>query len=445
MGFMTLARLLIQLCLVALVSACGVAVGADAARTPAFPGAEGFGAHARGGRGGEVIFVTNLNDSGPGSLRAAVKTKGPRYILFRVSGIIELKDSLVIEEPFVTIAGQSAPGDGVCLKNYDCTIRTHDVVIRHLRFRPGDEPGAALRAKKKPFEPDAVSISNPSRNVILDHCSASWSTDECCTVSGAEVDNVTVQWCIISESLHDSHHHKGPHGYGSLIRSGGKVTYHHNLYAHHTTRAPRPGTYGDGSILFDFRNNVIYDANGYSAEDPVRMNYVGNYIRRPHEWVFKVGGKKTHIFQASNFLDGGGARNADFWQLIAKAKRGNRQPDAYEVAAVQTHSADEAYEAVLATAGATLPRRDAVDARVVEQVRAGTGEVIDSQDEVGGWPQYQSVAPAADGDDDGMPDQWEAAHRFAAATPDHNADADGDGYPNLEEFLNGTDPRVANR
>ena len=159
-----------------------------------------------------MIFVTNLNDSGPGSLRAAVKAKGPRYVLFRVSGVIELQKSLIIKEPFLTIAGQTAPGDGICLKNFDCTIRAHDVVIRHIRFRPGDEPGAVLRAKDKDFEPDAVSISSPSHDVILDHCSAGWSIDECCTVSGADVDNVTVQWCIISESLHDSFHHKGPHG-----------------------------------------------------------------------------------------------------------------------------------------------------------------------------------------------------------------------------------------
>jgi Bacterial TSP3 repeat len=278
--------------------------------------------------------------------------------------------------------------------------------------------------------------------VIFDHCSASWSVDECCSTSGADVDNVTVQWCIISESLNDSYHHKGPHGYGSLIRAGGNVTYHHNLYAHHMTRAPRPGTYGERSILFDFRNNVIYDTNGYSAEDPVRMNYVGNYIRRPRKWVFKVGGSETHIFQAGNVLESSGNRNNDFWQLIEDAQPENRQAEAYEVAPVKTDPALLAFKSVLDSAGATLPHRDPVDARVVMQVRQGKGKIIDSQREVGGWPEYHSTPPPQDTDDDGMSDAWEALHNFQPTVADHNADADGDGYTNLEEFLNGTDPQA---
>lgn len=437
---MAIQKLIAQL-FVVLVLAASVGAGAwaDEAAMLAFPGAEGFGAHARGGRGGRVIFVTNLHDCGPGSLRDAVNAEGPRYVLFRVSGIIELRSSLEITSPCLTVAGQTAPGDGICLKNFDCTIRTHDVVIRHMRFRPGDEPGPALRASHKVFEPDAISIGNPSHDVILDHCSASWSIDESCSTSGVDVDNVTVQWCIISESLNDSFHHKGPHGYGSLIRAGGDVTYHHNLYAHHKTRGPRPGTYGDGSILFDFRNNVIYDTNGYSAEDPVRMNYVGNYVRRPEKWVFKVGGSATHMFQTGNYLEGAGERNTDFWQLIDDAEPQNRQAVAYDVAAVSTNSAEQALAAVLESAGATLPRRDPVDARVVEQVRQGTGKIIDSQTEVGGWPEYHSAAPPRDSDCDGMPDAWEVSHDLQPMVDDHNGDADGDGYTNLEEFLNRAD------
>lgn len=423
----------------------GSVVSAKKTDTPAFPEAEGFGAGAQGGRGGQVIFVTNLEDSGPGSLRAAVMAKGPRYVLFQISGLIELKESLVITEPYLTIAGLSAPGDGICLKNFDCIIRTHDVVVRHMRFRPGDEPGEKLRGQNKNFEPDAISVSSPSHDVILDHCSTGWSIDESCTVSGAEVNNVTVQWCIIAESLHDSFHHKGPHGYGSLIRTNGKVTYHHNLYAHHSTRSPRPGTYGRGSVLFDFRNNVIYDTNGYSAEDPLQMNYVGNYIRRPYRWVFKVGGDATHIFQTGNFLEGAGERNADFWQLMENAEPQHQQAVAYQVAEVQTDTAQHAYEVVLESAGATLPRRDPVDARVVDQVRQGTGKIINSQREVGGWPEYRSAAPPPDGDRDGMPDAWEDTHRLQVSVADHNSDEDGDGYLNLEEYLNGTDPRQADR
>ncbi len=407
---------------------------------PAFPEAEGFGAYAQGGRGGRVLFVTNLNDSGPGSLRAAVEAKGPRYILFRVAGIIPLERELECREPYCTIAGQSAPGCGVCLKNFNFTIRAPQVVVRHLRFRPGDEPAAALLAKGKTFEPDAVTIGTPSRDVILDHSSASWSTDECCTVSGAGIDNVTVQWCLIAESLNHGAHHKGDHGFGSLVRCNGRVSFHHNLYAHHRTRSPRPGTYGPGSILFDFRNNVICDSNGYSAEDPLRMNYVGNYILRPNGPAFKVGGPSTEMYQEGNFQEGAGAKNGDFWKLVSHAQPENKRTEPFEVAPVTTQSAKDAYVAVLDAAGATLPRRDAVDMRIIEQVRSGTGGLINSQADVGGWSAFESANPPVDSDDDGMPDDWETLHGLDATVDDHLGDSDGDGYPNLEEFLNASDP-----
>jgi pectate lyase len=406
---------------------------------PAFPGAEGFGANAQGGRGGKVIFVENLYDSGPGSLRAAIEAKGPRYILFKVSGVIELEKPLDCRRPFCTIAGQSAPGDGVCLKNHEFVIRTHDVVVRHLRFRPGDEPAKELKEKGKTFQPDAVTVGAPSRDVILDHCSASWSTDETCTVSGPGITGVTIQWCIISESLNEGAHQKGPHGYGSLIRTNGNVTYHHNLYAHHRTRCPRPGTYGDGSVLFDFRNNVIFDGNGYSAEDPLRMNYVGNYIRKPNGPAFAVGGDATEIYQADNFQEDAGAKNDDFWQLITKWRPNNRRDEPFEVAVVTTQSASEAYESVLDSAGATLPKRDAIDERIVKEVRDGKVGLINSQREVGSWPHYSTSPAPKDSDNDGMPDMWETENGLNPNKDDHLGDADGDGYPNLEEYLNGTE------
>ncbi len=414
--------------------------GADEPIIPAFPGAEGFGANVQGGRGGRVIFVENLNDSGPGSLRAALDSKGPRYILFRVAGLIELEKPLECKRPYCTIAGQSAPGDGVCLKNFDFRIAAHNVVVRHLRFRPGDEPAAALQEKGQNFEPDSVTIARPSRDVILDHCSASWSTDECLTVSGERITNVTVQWCIISESLNQGAHHKGNHGFGSLIRTNGNVTYHHNLYAHHRSRCPRPGTYGDGSILFDFRNNIVYDGNGYSAGEPTRLNYVGNYIRKPNGPAFAVGGDATEMYQTSNFQEDAGLKNEDFWQLITKVRPVNKRDEPFKVAAVTTHSAKEAYESVLATAGATLPTRDVVDARVVEEVRAGKVGLINSQTEVGGWPAYRSAVAPPDADNDGMSDAWEIEHKLDPKKDDHLGDADADGWPNLEEYLNGTDP-----
>ena len=246
----------------------------ESARTmQAFPGAEGFGRHSLGGRGGKVYFVTTLADYNPkakketpieGSLRHALSASGPRTIVFRTSGVIELVAPLKITEPRVTIAGQTAPGDGICLTNYGTQIEADDVVVRHVRFRPGDSVGKEM---------DALAVYQ-CRNVILDHCSASWSVDETLSVTGEGCGNVTVQWCFITESLDQSVHAKGTHGYGSLIRTDGGVTYHHNLYAHHRTRCPRPGTYGKPpGLLLDFRNNVIYDwisPAGYTSDDPAR-------------------------------------------------------------------------------------------------------------------------------------------------------------------------------
>ncbi|MFO7974236.1 MAG: pectate lyase [Candidatus Hydrogenedentota bacterium] len=444
---MTICRALVAFTLVLL---CAMLSQADAReRTRAFPEAEGFGAFAKGGRGGRVIAVTNLedyvpgkNEPIPGSLRAACEATGPRIVVFRVSGTIALKATLAITEPYLTLAGQSAPGDGVCLKDHGVSIRdTHDIVIRYLRSRPGDELGITL---------DALSTGGGSRNVILDHCSASWANDEVLSVSGAGQDNITVQWCFITESMNESHHEKGAHGYGTLLRTDGRVTFHHNLYAHHRTRCPRPGTYGDPpGLLLDFRNNVVYNWRGpagYSAADPVRMNYVGNYLKpgpstRDKTHAFQVGGPATMLCVADNVVEG--VDTKDDWALISGKKEGTRAKTPFDTAPMPTDSAEEAFETVLGNAGATLPKRDAVDARVVQSVHEGTGAIIDSQADVGGWPEYAPASPPADTDQDGMPDKWEKQHGLNPQHPaDNTADPDGDGYTNIEEFLNGTDPKA---
>ncbi len=251
------------------------ASGASPARViAAFPGAEGFGSTTPGGRGGRVIFVTNLNDAGPGSLRAACEAEGPRIVIFRVSGLIALAEPLVIKNPYITIAGQTAPGDGICLRNYTFVIATHDVVVRYLRSRLGDLSGQ---------EADSITLASGAENVILDHCSASWSVDEVLSLAG-NVSNVTVQWCLIAEGLNHSKHKKGAHGYGSLSRANGPVTWHHNLWAHNNSRNPRLGdNYGRPPYpTFDVRNNVIYDygeiASGLT-QGVLKVNYVANYIR----------------------------------------------------------------------------------------------------------------------------------------------------------------------
>ena len=428
---------------------CTHAWGAD--KLPAFPGAEGFGAFTPGGRGGDVILVTNLDDyvSGekdaiPGSLRAACDAKGPRIVVFRVSGTIELKTSLNITEPFITVAGQTAPGNGVCLKHYPCLItNTHDVVVRYLRCRPGDLMKVEL---------DALSLSG-SQNVILDHCSASWANDEVLSVSGAGQTNITVQWCMITESMNESHHKKGAHGYGTLLRTDGNVTFHHNLYAHHRTRCPRPGTYGeDPGLLLDFRNNVIYNwiaPAGYSAADPVRMNYVANYLKpgpstTDRDHAFSIGGEATAMFVADNVVEGVDAAGEDNWRLINGVLESSKANAPFGVVSVKTDTAEGAFRKVLDNVGATLPVRDAVDTRIIKHIRTGAGAIINSQEDVGGWPEYASAEPPDDSDLDGMPDEWETKHGLDPNDAlDNKADQDGDGYTNIEEFINGTEPDAA--
>ncbi len=424
---------------------------------PAFPGAEGFGAQSAGGRGGQVLFVTNLNDSGPGSLRAAVQADGPRTVIFRVSGTIALKSTLAITKPHVTIAGQTAPGDGICLKDHALAIAADHVIVRYLRCRPGDNTKA---------ESDALSISS-GRDIIVDHCSASWSVDETLSASsGGKLGNVTVQWCIISESLHNSTHHKGPHGYGSLIRGGwgNGYTYHHNLYAHHHARLPRPGNYNDRSkdpngFTFDFRNNVIYNwagtAAGYNADGSngtdsiTKMNFVGNYykagVNSAGNLAFSESTRSAKGYFSGNCMNGDYPR--DPLLLVTWSKFSPKdiaeyvQSDPIPVPPVATDDAITAYKRVLAEAGAVLPKRDAVDARIINEVRTGAGKIIDHEEQVGGWPELKSAELPSDSDRDGMPDEWEKRHRFdAEKAADGNADADGDGYTNLEEYLSGIEP-----
>lgn len=417
--------------------------GAELAAIPAFPGAAGAGAYTAGGRGGRVIEVMNLNDNGPGSLREAVTAAGPRIVVFRVAGLIALEEPIVVQNPFLTVAGQTAPGDGICLRNYAFVVATHDVVIRYLRSRCGDLGGR---------QEDCLDLAHGARNVILDHCSASWSIDEVLSLAG-NVSDVTVQWCLIAESLDDSKHPKGPHGCGSLVRANGKVSLHHNLWAHHRTRNPRLGdNYGRPPYpQFDFRNNVIYDYGQTCSgmtQGRFTANYVGNYLRpgpsstarRP----ISVGDPSDmRFYLRANVLDGNPALTGDNTQFFSAVEiEGRRQvrivAEPFDMPPVETRSAQEAYAAVLAGVGASRPIRDAVDARIIAEVRNRTGSVIDSQQQVGGWPEYRSAAPEPDSDHDGMPDDWERRNGLDPDDPaDGSSDKDGDGYTNVEEFING--------
>lgn len=433
---------------VALTAGAAVTSPAQPASLPSFPGAEGFGATTPGGRGGKVLFVTTLDDAGPGSLRAACEAEGPRIVVFRVSGTIALKRPLTVTKPYLTIAGQTAPGDGICLRDNTFGIATHDVVVRHLRSRLGDE---TVR------EADALDVLNGARNVVIDHCSATWSIDECLSLSG-DNQNITVQWCLIGESLRQSKHAKGAHGYGSLARANGPVTFHHNLWIHNDARNPRMGdNYGRGPNFptFDVRNNVIYNFGGTASgltQGILKVNYVANYIRPGPSSRAKTPittGPKSDMqfFIRDNVFEGNEPLtrdNSQFFSAVelegARVVRTVEQP--FAVPAVKTVSAHDAVELVLTSVGASLPKRDAVDARLVGHVRTRGGKMINSQTEVGGWPELKSTAAPADSDNDGMPDEWETKHRLnPRESADATTDADKDGYTNVEEFLNGTDPQ----
>jgi pectate lyase len=414
----------------------------NAPSLPAFPGAEGFGANTPGGRGGKVLFVTTLEDSGPGSFRAACEADGPRTIIFRVSGTIDLKKAITVTKPFLTIAGQTAPGDGICLRGNTFGVATHDVVVRYLRSRLGDESNQ---------ESDCIDVLHGADNVIIDHCSATWSVDECLSLAGRNA-NVTIQWCLIGEALNQSIHKKGKHGYGSLARADGPVTFHHNLWLHNDARNPRMGdNYGRGGNFptFDVRNNVIYDFGGTASgltQGQLKVNYVANYIRpgpssRAKTPISVGGPSDLQFFIRDNIVEGNDELTRDnskfFNPVEIDGKRQVRTVDQpFAAPVVKTVAAKDLVEHVLASVGASLPRRDAVDARLVDHVRTHTGKIINSQKEVGGWPMLKSAPAPIDSDHDGMPDDWESRHGFSPRDPSDSPRVAKSGYTNLEEYVN---------
>ena len=432
-------------------------------RLPAFPGAEGFGMFSRGGRGGKVYVVTNLNGRGPGSLREAVAAEGPRIVVFAIGGTIDLGGPLTIGNPNCTIAGQTAPGGGITLKNGTLIPRADHLIVRYIRCRLGEQAG-------DPGEADAVSITCPldkedpdrpvASNIILDHVSASWGTDEVLSVTGS-VDNVTVQWSIVSEGV-------TTHNCGSLLRPSVEchMSFHHNLYAHNRSRNPFAGSYRDQANHCDWRNNVVYNGgDGHGGTNwhklypdrwgpgnvgRLRLNCINNYwIRGPQgAGTIYRGGDQATIYQSGNLLDATNNGVIDGvdkgWAVFAnyhEKARFTRAVEEFPHQKVTTDPADIALERVLSQAGASRPRRDAVDRRLVQEVRTGKGKIIRSIAEVGGWPELASGTAPVDGDQDGMPDEWETAHSLDPVTADDNRlDPDNDGYTNIEEYLNGTDP-----
>ncbi len=412
----------------------------------AFPGAEGFGRFARGGRGGQICEVTNLNDAGPGSLRACIDSQGPRIVVFRVGGTIELQSSLILKNSNITIAGNTAPADGVQLKGAGLVTTASDVIIRYLRIRPGT-------GRVDPNNNDALSVRGGS-DIIVDHSSFSWATDEN-TEIWAGPDNVTMSWNIISEGLVCAGHAECPHSMGMLIgwQPDARITIHHNLFAHNNARNP-----GIGNHSIDFVNNIIYNygvagVNIIPSDGPVKINFVGNrYIHGPDSDTkgIRIDGRREFGDQTELYVKGNiipwyrptddlpedKAIQRVFYDVPARFTRLDYPP-------VTTTDAFQATTDVLQGAGATLPGRDPVDTRIVNDVNNRTGRLINSPSEVGGWPNLSTVARPAgyDTDRDGMPNAWELQHGFNPNNPaDGPLDADGDGWTNVEEFLNGTDP-----
>jgi hypothetical protein len=468
------------------------------AKIPAFPGAWGGGMYSFGGRGGNVFVVTNLDDRGPGSFREACEAGGPRIVVFNVAGIIRLKERIRIRAPYITIAGNSAPGDGVCIAGDTVELESHDIVIRHMRFRRG-ETWVGDRN-------DSIG-GNPVGNVMIDHVSASWGLDENMSMyrhmyqpPGGDKElklptvNITIQSSIFSEGLNTFHH-----AFGSTI-GGLNSTFHHNLWACNTGRNPSVGMIGD----FTFVNNVLFnwvhrtvDGGDHRSYYSIINNYfkpgpatpkdapIAHRLLKPESERSKtVVDHFGKAYVSGNIVEGNTRVTADNWD-------GGVQPDVksnsvenvladirtntpFAHAPLRIQSADQAYDTVLANAGATLPRRDAVDKRVIKMVRTGTvaarvpadiesrlGGVGYSQEtiegivalipkgiitdpaQVGGYPKYKGK-PYKDADGDGLPDGWEKKHGLNPSDPsDAVRDSDGDGYTNIEEFINGTDPNQA--
>lgn len=442
----------------------------------AFPGAEGGGMYTTGGRGGKVYHVTNLNDSGAGSLREAVSKSGARTIVFDVAGTIHLKSTLRIKNGDLTIAGQTAPGEGICLAGRTVNIDCDNVIIRFLRFRMGNEDTS---------QEDAL-WGRYHRNIIIDHCSMSWSIDEGSSFYANQ--NFTMQWCMVTEALKNAGHSKGAHGYGG-IWGGKNASFHHNLLAHNDSRNPRldhPDVYDKyltthrGNV--DYRNNVIYNWGGNSTYggEGGWWNIVGNYYKpgpasREKKYFVDANGKYdgkdvgygtmyvSGNYHAGDYAteinsdnwkgiylhDGTGISNAGSWKStsILPIKADDTTP-----CYTTTHSADAAFEQVVAWAGASL-RRDAVDSRIASEVKSGTvtyksgsngskNGIIDSHTDVGSWPNLSAtsneIAERTDSDGDGIPDTWEQewglnkgnAGDGAATTLDANGL-----YTNLEVYL----------
>lgn len=461
-------------------------------KTPAFPGAEGFGRYVSGGRGGDVYHVTSLADDGSeGTLRWACSKKGVKTIVFDISGTIHLTSALDISIGNVTIAGQTAPGDGICIADYPFSIKANNVILRYLRFRLGNK-----NVTKDGADGWDGLGGMDHENIMVDHCSVSWSIDECLSIYG--VKNSTVQWCISSQSLQDAGHSKGAHGYGGNWGGSG-ITYHHNLMAHHESRVPRLGPRYTTQLdeRMDMRNNVFYNwaGNGCYGGEAMNVNIVNNYYKpgpgtnqisstkqkriaaigiRTQKYVEDYPAYEPTLHQWGTFYVDGNVNSKysdvtnDNWTygiynqinsssnddlFTDEVKKEMRLDKPIDYVYVTTHSAEDAYARVLDYVGCSL-KRDAIDELVISDTRNGlatyTGNgnhkgVIDSQEDTrptdagedwSAWPTLTSATAPTDTDGDGMPDEWEKVNSLDPTDPKDGKTIGTDGYSNLENYLN---------
>lgn len=437
----------------------------------AFPGAEGFGKYTTGGRGGAIIEVTNLNDAGVGSLRAAVSGASSKIIVFRVAGTIRLISKLVIGGN-TTIAGQTAPGDGICLADQPVVIGGDNVIVRFLRFRMGDKYQNKGMVDGSGGDDALGNLGN--KNIIIDHCSVSWSSDEALTIYRG--DSVTLQWNIISEPLNYSYHFETgdtdfeQHGYGGIWGSK-HGSFHHNLFAHCKSRMPRfagVSTYSPATVgieVADFRNNVIYNwgiNNIYGGEGGY-YNVINNYFKSGPSTtsrkfqIVSIDSSETlpyaKYYLSGNYVTGSTANTANNW--LGVTMKSGKQADTikskvatpFPFEAITSHTAEEAFTLVLQKAGCIKPNRDTLDARVVADVQNGTGRIIDVQGgfphatvfdlTINAWPVLKTGTSLVDTDKDGMPDEWETAKKL---NPNDAADGKKNnlsmGYTNVEVYIN---------
>ena len=475
--------------LVASAIACALPAFAQTnEKTPAFPGAEGFGRYTTGGRGGKVYHVTNLNSAGNGSLRWALSQPGPRTIVFDVSGTIHLTEGLRIPEN-TTVAGQTAPGDGICVADYPVSLSSN-TIVRYMRFRLGN----TYVTKKGADGWDGLGAMD-SENIIVDHCSVSWSIDECCSLLGNH--NTTLQWSIVAQSLVDAGHSKGSHGYGGNWGGSG-ASFHHNLVAHHGSRTPRLGPRPTTQLdeRMDMRNNVIYNfgGNGCYGGEGMTVNIVNNYYKpgpgsptgskgkriagvgvRTEEYCTTYPDYRPALHLWGKYFVEGNVNSKyadvtrDNWNygVLQQIDRSASATDgtwndqvAEDIHAKEemwfvtttTHSAEDAYERVLDYAGASLSR-DSHDALMVYDTRNGvasyTGKgngkgFINSQednkpynapDNWNAWPTLNSTEAPLDSDRDGMPDEWERQHGLDPTDSSDRNLMNDEGYTMLELYL----------